>query len=249
MKILELSDLHFEFIPTLFKSFINSLDPTDIDVLILAGDICMQTQIVEALGHFCRRFKYSDVIWVHGNHEYYGSYKDIIWNLSTQACKQNKNLHWLNGDAITIKGQRFLGHTMWFPDAEGNRDDEFFMNDFRVIKEFKEWVYQENDRAITFFNNEMQPDDIIVTHHLPTVASISPRFTDSDLNKFFVCDMTNTINSKRPKAWFHGHTHDSFDYVIQHQAYASSTRVLCNPRGYDHDLNPSFNHNKVIEVY
>jgi len=26
--------------------------------------------------------------------------------------------------------------------------------------------------------------------------------------------------------WIHGHTHDSFDYVV------NGTRVVCNPRGY-----------------
>ena len=26
--------------------------------------------------------------------------------------------------------------------------------------------------------------------------------------------------------WIHGHTHDSFDYVL------NGTRVVCNPRGY-----------------
>ena len=29
------------------------------------------------------------------------------------------------------------------------------------------------------------------------------------------------------KLWTHGHTHDVFDYMI------GSTRVVCNPRGYD----------------
>ena len=29
------------------------------------------------------------------------------------------------------------------------------------------------------------------------------------------------------KVWTHGHTHDTFDYMI------GSTRVMCNPRGYN----------------
>jgi hypothetical protein len=35
--------------------------------------------------------------------------------------------------------------------------------------------------------------------------------------------------------WIHGHTHESFDYVV------NSTRVVCNPRGYaPMELNEAF---------
>jgi hypothetical protein len=42
----------------------------------------------------------------------------------------------------------------------------------------------------------------------------------SDLESFII---------ERPqiKLWTHGHTHDPFDYMV------GSTRVLCNPRGYE----------------
>jgi hypothetical protein len=42
----------------------------------------------------------------------------------------------------------------------------------------------------------------------------------SDLSEFIL---------DRPgiKLWTHGHTHELFDYMI------GSTRVVCNPRGYD----------------
>jgi hypothetical protein len=29
------------------------------------------------------------------------------------------------------------------------------------------------------------------------------------------------------KLWTHGHTHEDFDYMV------GSTRIVCNPRGYD----------------
>mgnify|MGYP000882269726 CR=1 FL=1 len=34
------------------------------------------------------------------------------------------------------------------------------------------------------------------------------------------------LDSRRVQLWIHGHTHDSFDYLVK------GTRVLCNPRGY-----------------
>jgi methylphosphotriester-DNA--protein-cysteine methyltransferase len=43
----------------------------------------------------------------------------------------------------------------------------------------------------------------------------------------------------------HGHTHDSFDYVV------NGTRVLCNPRGYAKDgvnENVRFDPDLLVEV-
>ena len=33
------------------------------------------------------------------------------------------------------------------------------------------------------------------------------------------------LDGSRAQLWIHGHTHDSFDYVV------NGTRVVCNPRG------------------
>ncbi len=45
--------------------------------------------------------------------------------------------------------------------------------------------------------------------------------------------------------WIHGHTHDSFDYLV------NGTRIVCNPRGYARDgvnENPRFDPNLLIDV-
>jgi hypothetical protein len=45
--------------------------------------------------------------------------------------------------------------------------------------------------------------------------------------------------------WVHGHTHDSFDYVV------NGTRVVCNPRGYAQygvNENPRFDPGFVIDI-
>lgn len=47
------------------------------------------------------------------------------------------------------------------------------------------------------------------------------------------------------RLWIHGHTHDSFDYLL------NGTRVVCNPRGYVKDgvnENPRFDPELMIEV-
>jgi hypothetical protein len=45
----------------------------------------------------------------------------------------------------------------------------------------------------------------------------------------------------RPALWVHGHTHDSYDYWV------GSTRVVCNPRGYD-DENIAFDPVLVVRM-
>jgi hypothetical protein len=45
--------------------------------------------------------------------------------------------------------------------------------------------------------------------------------------------------------WIHGHTHDSFDYLL------NGTRIVCNPRGYARsgvNENPLFDPDLIIPV-
>lgn len=69
---------------------------------------------------------------------------------------------------------------------------------------------------------------VVVTHHTPSWQSCSERFIhDRIMNGAFHTELGDYI-AYRPqiKLWIHGHTHDDFDYEI------STTRVVCNPRGY-----------------
>ncbi|MFZ1641033.1 MAG: hypothetical protein WAV07_06250 [Candidatus Contendobacter sp.] len=57
----------------------------------------------------------------------------------------------------------------------------------------------------------------------------------------FVSNLEDLLGPAR--LWIHGHTHDTFDYLV------ADTQVLCNPRGYaPFELNPAFNPALVIEV-
>jgi Icc-related predicted phosphoesterase len=67
---------------------------------------------------------------------------------------------------------------------------------------------------------------VVITHHAPSRKSIHSRFSSSLLNACFVSDVEHLLNGRRVCLWVHGHTHDSFDYVL------NGTRVVCNPRGY-----------------
>ena len=238
MKIELLSDIHFEFHRDKGKSFLDSLDPSDVDVLVLAGDIALAPDIARLLGLFCE--KYPKVVYVHGNHEYYKH--GVMVNVQTeQALTENDNLIWLNNKVVEIDGVRFIGGTMWFKDDPLSAKYRSYMSDFSVIPDFTDWVFEENAKTIKLFDEKMQYGDVVVTHHLPTNQSIAPFFKGDPLNPFFLCDQEAFIRYVKPALWLHGHTHASMDYEI------GSTRVVCNPFGYLHDPNREYKRT-ILEV-
>ena len=243
MQIQILSDVHFEFHRDSGRSFVESLDPDGVEVLVLAGDIAVGADLPHALELFCRRYSGARVVYVNGNHEFYGTNRASVVALCREAESRHPNLTWLDVSTAQISGQRFLGAPLWFaPSSEAFRF-RHAMTDFSVIRDFESWVYDENARAVAFLREEVREGDVVVTHHLPSLASIAPRFAHSPLNPFFVCDLEPLIRERRPRLWIHGHTHCSMHYEI------GATTVACNPFGYvGTELNPEFSDKLVFQV-
>jgi hypothetical protein len=87
---------------------------------------------------------------------------------------------------------------------------------------------------------------VVITHHAPSPKSIHPRFARSLLSACFVSDAERLLGESRVQLWVHGHTHDTFDYLVK------GTRVICNPRGYAKDgvnENPRFDPHLTVEVH
>ena len=115
MRLQLLSDLHFEFHRDGGCSFADSLDPTGIDVLVLAGDIAVAEGLLPALALLCSRFRDSSVVYVHGNHEFYGSDHNFVVDITKRAQTENPNLAWLDSSGVQLHGFNFLGAPLWFP--------------------------------------------------------------------------------------------------------------------------------------
>lgn len=90
MKILVVSDLHFEFMHDGGGSLVADLDKSA-DVLVAAGDIAVGEDIPGALKLLCSAFK--QVVYLCGNHEFYGSRRERVHALVERACNKNENLH------------------------------------------------------------------------------------------------------------------------------------------------------------
>ena len=234
-----LSDLHFEFHDDGGRAFVESLDNRNVDVLIVAGDLTTQRHIRAALRMLCDRFR--RVVYVPGNHEFYHSSRNVVEAELDAASIELRNLFVLDiNQRATINGVRFVGCPLWFRRSDA---DSSSMNDFRLIRDFESWVYEENARCIDYLERTVRPGDVVVTHYLPSQRSVAPRYIGSPLNPFFVCDVGPLIFEQQPALWVHGHTHDSCDYRI------GATRVVCNPFGYkDHEENPRFYAGLTVEI-
>ena len=240
MRTLILSDLHFEFHKDLGRAMVDDL-PQDVDLVILAGDICLAHQIPSAMAMFCDAFP--RVIYLHGNHEFYHSDREEVLGYTQDAVEDFDNLIWLDNDTVELEGVRFVGAPMWFRDNPKARPYKRLMSDFGLIEDFEAWVYEENAATLAYFDQHVRKGDVVLTHYVPTFRSVHPRWAGSQLNAFFVCDMEPLILEREPRIWIHGHTHDSFDYLL------GSTQVICNPFGYARlEENRGFDEAKIIDL-
>lgn len=246
MKLRIASDLHFEFHAdggAHLASDVTSGD--DFDVLVVAGDLSDKAIIARSLSTLAVMTK-KPIVFVPGNHEFYGSTKHSTLEAIDSAALAYPHLHVLNDSTVTIDGQRFVGTPLWFRRSNAPKA---LMNDFVQISRFDSWVYPANEAAERFLAAEVRATDIVVTHYLPTPESIAPEYRGSPLNPFFLCDLTTFIRAETPKLWVHGHTHSSCDYEVRGWESGFSTRVVCNPFGYaGHEENPKFSAHFTVEV-
>jgi predicted phosphodiesterase len=230
MKLHILSDLHTEF-----AAFVPP--ETDADAVILAGDIGVGVEGVRWAAH---HFPVQPVIYVPGNHEFYGH--DIGLSAELQAAAPD-NIAVLVDDALVLDGVRFLGSTLWTDFKLHGEGEAWFarerarrcMNDFVRIRngghKFRpedSVVLHEASRTwlVSQLEQSFDGPTVVISHHLPALKSIAPRYANDALNPAFASRLEEVIERYRPALWIHGHTHDPCDYEL------FQTRVVCNPRGY-----------------
>lgn len=251
MKIHILSDLHIEFA---------AFDPlsNEADVIVLAGDIWFGS-----LGIVWARETWpeKEIVFVPGNHEYYRSEFETVNEQMELSCKA-LGVHVLNRKKCIINGVRFLGVTLWtdfglFGEEQHNLAYGKAMaslRDFHVI-DFGKKVLTPQDTVkfnaadIAWLEANLIHDifngpTVVVTHHLPSASSVAERYRQQLLSACFASNFDHLLGHSM--LWVHGHTHDSFDYVM------NGTRVICNPRGYcragKSPENKNFNPSLVVEI-
>ena len=233
--IYELSDIHLEHYRDVNAAikFLDQIRPVETaDVLVLAGDIWSLSD--ETCLRYLDEFRKwaVEIVYVPGNHEWYGTNpynrgKEVLNKLN------NEGLRVLGPDYYTsfeYEGMRFVGSTCWYPDTEHVRKKLMNWSDKAYIRGFEKWweKFQLIERVHMW--NNMQEDDIVVSHMLPAWECVSQMYEADPYNTLFVADLKDLILTKNPKLWIHGHSHDPQDIMIE------NTRVVRNPIGYPSEL-------------
>ena len=236
MKLHILSDLHLS---------VCAWEPpaSGADAVVLAGDVSRPAEAVA----WARRFG-KTVFFVAGNHEFYGgSIPGTIAEL--QRLSAGSDVRVLDNEEARFRGVRFLGTTLWTDFrlfGAGERGAAAIGEAQKLIRDFSRIRAGDDGRLFTPADSQALFDahagwlerklaepyagpTVVITHHAPSPRSIHPRFAGSLLNACFVSDAEKLLDGRRARLWIHGHTHDSFDYVV------NGTRVVCNPRGYARD--------------
>ena len=257
MRLQIFSDLHLEFAD--FRP-----PETEADAVVLAGDIAPGCDgLPWAAAHFAGK----PVIFVAGNHEFYGCEMHRHLADLRRLAKLHR-VHFLERDEIVIDGVRFLGCTLWTDFglfgaehwdwllgvarlAMNDYERILAADDFTASSEGRRRALQPEDtveihrRSVAWLARRLQQPfpgpTVVVTHHAPHPFSLPPGRDRNPLSAAYATDLTRLMGSVA--LWVHGHVHASSDYPVR------GTRVVCNPRGYaPYAPNPRFDAALVIEA-
>lgn len=228
LKIRYMSDIHLEF---------SDFTPAKMasDVVVLAGDIHTGT---EGLEWAARNFTDCPIIYLPGNHEYYGL--DFpTHHVAMAEAAERLGIHFLDNQEVVIGHVRFVGGTLWtdfelFGSQEAAMqaaDDG--MNDYRRITNRNAPLHPRDTLALhqvtrMFLVEKLaEPFDgktVVVTHHAPSLQSV-PKDRQEGVNAVAYASNLEQL-AQQADVWIHGHTHQRHNYQL------GQCQVLCNPRGY-----------------
>ena len=130
MRILVVSDVHADFHKDV-EIFTSKL--TEADLLLVAGDLSeMRDSSYEEMVRLLSN-KFSYVIHVPGNHEYYGKDMDWVEKMGSAMEALYPNYYFVNRRVVEIDGIRVAGATTWFPYHENIDKNYMWLNDFDQI--------------------------------------------------------------------------------------------------------------------
>ena len=246
MKIQVLSDLHLEH-----GERFSFGKAEGADVLVLAGDIDSFTCHVELIRSISQELP---TVMILGNHEPIGH--SIKKTVEAWKAINIPNFYFLDNDTVEINGIHFIGSTLW-TNLDADRVHHIAIqntiSDFSMIFSDDKTGYvtiqdlqAEFDKSYSFIKEELaKPYDkkVLITHHLPTFASVSQEHLNSPFNAAFASELSNMLlYTENLALCIHGHTHVCHDYML-----GDVLRVVCNPRGYPHQNN-GFDPLKSVEI-
>ena len=237
------SDLHLDFGSIVIDNDVNA------DCLILAGDIiefsALKIKSDLSFNYIDEFFKnisdqFKVVVWVPGNHEYYGSSLRYGIEYGRKYLEANGwgNIKIMNNESIELDGIKIHASTLWTDMNKGNpvtiQAVGSGMNDFVHIQtHINELeivlrpvdVIKEHQASINFLADSIDDDCIVVTHHAPLYQCNT--YPSSELTHAYCSDLSEFILDRpQIKHWVYGHVHNRLDIDLD------STKIMSNCRGY-----------------
>jgi predicted phosphodiesterase len=242
MKIQIYSDLHLGF--ARFEP-----PPSEADVVILAGDIDIKSRGVSWANDTFQ----CPVIYVCGNHEYYGGHLQHTLRKMKDAAAPH--VHVLENESLILNQTRFLVTTAWTDYSStgdvvaSKRAAWECMNDFAVIRAdegyrrlYPDDLIIKSKAAFAWLTRELEkPFDgqtVVVTHHAPVLDYVGDKLPEN-LIAAYANDWPELLANA--DLWVYGHTHVSADFL------KNGCRVVSNPRGYPNQQT-GFNPDFLIEI-
>ncbi|HVI49767.1 MAG TPA: metallophosphoesterase [Candidatus Sulfotelmatobacter sp.] len=269
MRIAFMSDLHLEFEPPAhpvagwdgverMRSQVAGhpargpliKDAAGVDLVVLAGDIDLGTggiAYAEEMSRFCG----CPVVYVAGNHEYYGHDLDQLRaDLRAAAWNTGGRVIFLDRDGVRLLAGghpvQVYGCSLWSDYAihddasEAMARARYSLNDHRRISREAGWflpdhALDEHRQCRQWLDEQLgrrEPEDsgldwakrLVVTHHAPIPTSMLGR--PSLMAPYYMSDLRDLIVRHQPDLWLHGHTH------FRHSTLVGRTVVASAPRGY-----------------
>jgi Icc-related predicted phosphoesterase len=227
------SDLHTE------REWVR-LPFVEADVVVLAGDIGKGRRGVEWAS---RAFEGVPVVYVVGNHEYYGGSLGVTLD-EMRAAASGTSVHVLERESLVIDDTRFLGTTLWTDFALHGPDHTWVSREYaaRAVSDYSqinsapgvdlrpEAIGREHTASREWLRTQLADRaearrTVVVTHHAPSSRSLDPQDRDHALAPAYASRMDDLVSTSGAEAWIHGHIHRSADYAL------GGTRVFANPRG------------------
>lgn len=249
MRIRIYSDLHLEFgvrVPA-------DLHWNKVDLVVLAGDIHMG---VEGIRWAQTVFSDQPVAYVLGNHEFYDHDFDQLIEQAHQ-CAQGSNVTVLENQSLEVGGLRILGCSLWTDframgaelESAAQSEAARWLNDYRLISHQARRLRPSHTRdrcraSLAWLSQQIatatQPL-LVVTHHVPTLATADPQHEGSLLTPSFHSAVDELI---RPpvRMWVFGHTHFNADIE------RSGVRILSHQKGYPRERVKGFAWDRVFEL-
>jgi Icc-related predicted phosphoesterase len=223
--------------------------------MVVAGDLV--TRMERGVAWLLARVTDRPIIYVPGNHEFYGCDIDRTVEKARQAAA-GTNVRILQNDSVEIDGVLFVGVTLWTDFALlGNPHHAmqiagYGMNDYyRIRKRRYEMRLRPTDTlarhhetcefiARTTRDARTGRTVVVVSHHGCVREAVKAGKESEMISAAYASDCQRLL--EHVDLWIYGHTHESRDFTI------GRTRIVSNAKGYSHGDNPQFEKKYVIEI-